>query len=138
MKDHTLFVREGRWQISGSTVDVAGNPNIVVGFLVVAHYDGKWLVEEQINESSNRYETEPLAAGATATEFAGTNGALGAIRGAYVFFEDVILTTYRSTDGHYTGVESVRMLDPDRYESRGALFLDDGHVSSWSFALQRA
>jgi hypothetical protein len=138
VRDHTLFVREGRWQISGSTVDVAGNPNIVVGFLVVTHDCGKWLVDEQINESTNRYEAEPLAAGATATEFDGNNGAIGAITGAYVFFEDVILTTYRSADGHYSGIESVRMLDDDRYESRGALFLDDGHVSSWSLTLQQA
>jgi hypothetical protein len=138
VKDHTLFVREGRWQISGSTVDVAGNPNIVIGYVVVVHDGRKWIVEEQINESVNRYEAEPLPAGATATRLDGTNGAIGAVTGAYVFFEDVILATYRSTDGHYAGVESMRMIDADRYQTRGALFLDDGHVSSWSLVLQRA
>ena len=29
------------------------------------------------------------------------------------------------------------MLDDVRYETRGALFLDGGHVSSWSYGLQR-
>jgi len=138
LNEHTLFAREGRWQISGSTVDVAGNPNIMVGFLIVAHTKSVWIVQEQINESENQYEAAPLEPGATATNFRGSNGALGLINGAYVFFEDVILTTYRSEDAHYTGFEASRLMDADRYECRGALFLDGGHVSSWSLTLQRA
>ena len=138
MKEHTLFAREGRWQISGSTVDVAGNPNIVVGFVIVAHSDGVWIIDEQINESENQYEATPLVPGATATSFRGTNGALGLISGAYVFFEDLILTTYRSDDARYAGFEASRLMDADRYECRGALFLDGGHVSSWSLTLLRA
>lgn len=138
MKEHTLFAREGRWQITGSTVDVAGNPNIVVGFVIVAHRNDVWIIDEQINESENQYEAAPLTPDATATSFRGTNGVLGLISGAYVFFEDVILTTYRSDDARYAGVEASRLMDADRYECRGALFLDGGHVSSWSLTLQRA
>ena len=138
MNDHTFLAREGRWQISGSVVDVAGNPNIAVGLAVVTHSGELWILEEQLNELQNCYTILPLAAGATATEFNGVNGVMGEIRGSFVFFEDIILLTYTSSDRHYHGVESLRMLDGDHYDSRGALFRDRGHVSSWSYVLQRA
>lgn len=138
MKDHTFLAREGQWQLSGSVVDVAGNPNIAIGLAVVTHSGELWILEEQVNELQNRYTILPLGAGATATEFNGVNGVMGEIRGSFVFFDDIILLTYTSADGHYHGVESLRMRDDDRYESRGALFRDRGHVSSWSYTLQRA
>jgi hypothetical protein len=84
------------------------------------------------------YTILPLANGATATSFNGVNGVMGELRGAFVFFDDQILLTYTSDDGHFHGCESLRMLDEDRYETRGALFRDGGHVSSWSYTLQRA
>jgi hypothetical protein len=138
VRDHTFLVREGRWQLSGSVVDVAGNPNIAVGLAVVTHSGELWILEEQVNELQNRYTILPLANGASATSFNGMNGVMGELRGAFAFFEDVILLTYTSSDGAFAGVESLRMLDADRYETRGALFRDGGHVSSWSYVLQRA
>ncbi len=137
MRDHTLFVREGRWQISGSIIDVAGNPNIAVGLAVVTHSGELWILEEQVNELQNRYTILPLANGASATSFNGVNGVMGELRGAFAFFDDVILLTYTSEDGAFHGIESLRMLDAGRYETRGALFRDGGHVSSWSYVLQR-
>ncbi len=138
MREHTLFVREGRWQIQGSIIDVAGNPNIAIGLAVVTHSGELWILEEQVNELQNRYTILPLESGASATSFNGVNGVMGELRGAFVFFEDVILLTYTSYDGHFHGCESLRMLDAGRYETRGALFRDAGHVSSWSYVLQRA
>jgi hypothetical protein len=137
MHDHTFLVREGRWQISGSTIDVAENANILIGMALVTHRDGTWLLEEQLNEIVNRYEVEPLAAGAPAAQFHGENGAFGPVTGAFVFFEDVILASWRSDDGRYNASEAMRCTDDDHYESRGALFLDGGHVSSWSTVYQR-
>ena len=138
MNDQTFLIREGRWQISGSVVDVAGNPNIAIGMAVVTHSGELWILEEQVNELQNRYTILPLANGATATSFNGVNGVMGELRGAFVFFDDQILLTYTSDDGHFHGCESLRMLDEGRYETRGALFRDGGHVSSWSYTLQRA
>jgi hypothetical protein len=132
-----MLLEEARWQIAGSTVDVADNANVVAGLCVVTHDDGVWRVEEVINEVQDRYEVEPPENGAPATAFTGVNGIAGLVHGAYVFFEDVTLKTYRSDDGRYTGCEAIRRVDADRYESRGALFLDARHVSSWSYMLQR-
>lgn len=138
MKDHTLFVAEGQWQIAGSTVDVAGNPNIAIGLAAIEHSGALWIFEEQLNEVPSRYTILPLEAGATATGFNGVSGIMGEVKGSFVFFEDVILMTCGSVDGRYHHCEALRMLDTERYETRGALFLDGGHVSSWSYVLQRA
>jgi hypothetical protein len=138
VRDHTLFVREGRWQISGSIIDVAGNPNIAIGLAVVTHSGALWILEEQVNELQNRYTILPLSEGASVTSFNGVNGVMGELRGAFVFFDESILLTWTSDDGTFHGIESLRMLDADRYETRGALFRDAGHVSSWSYVLQRA
>lgn len=138
MNDHTLFTQEGRWQIAGSTIDVAGNANIAVGFAVVAHTSTVWLLEEQINELQNRYQIQPLAQGAPATSFSGLNGIVGKLHGCLVFFDDLMLSTYRSEDGLYGGTEALRLVNADRYEVRGALFHKGAHVSSWFYGLQRA
>lgn len=137
MREHTLYVRDGRWQISGSTIDVAGNPNIAIGLLVVSRSGDLWIAEEQLNELQSRWTILPLETGASATRFNGVSGVMGEIEGALVFFDDVILLTYGSTDGAYRALESLRMLSDDQYETRGALFRDGGHVSSWSYTLAR-
>ncbi len=137
MKDHTLFVREGRWRISGSVVDVAGNANIAIGLAVVTHSGDLWILEEQVNELQNRHTILPLANGAAATAFSGVNGVMGELKGALAFFEDLILLTYTSTDGHFHCCEALRLMEENRYETRGALFRDGGHVSSWSYVLER-
>ncbi len=138
MNPHTLYVAEGRWQISGSTIDVAGNPNIAIGLLVVSRSGALWIAEEQLNELQSRWTILPLENGASTTRFNGVSGVMGELEGALAFFEDIILLTYESIDGDFRGVESMRILDGDRYESRGALFRDGGHVSSWSYVLTRA
>ncbi|HYH06779.1 MAG TPA: hypothetical protein VEK11_06895 [Thermoanaerobaculia bacterium] len=138
MKEHTLYVAEGRWQISGSTIDVAGNPNIAIGLLVVSRSGELWIAEEQLNEVQSRWTILPLENGASTTQFNGVSGVLGELDGSLAFFEDVILLTYTSSDGVFHGVESLRFLDPNRYETRGVLFRDGGHVSSWSYVLMRA
>ena len=138
MKEHTYLLRPGKWQISGSTIDVAGNANIAIGFAVVTHDGAHWVIEEHINELGTRYDIPTVPAVASAAPFKGSSGIAGSIKGAFAFFDDVILATWHSDDGKYVSVESLRMLSDDRYETRGALFLNGGHVSSWSYALQRA
>ncbi|MFP5245162.1 MAG: hypothetical protein ACLGH0_00615 [Thermoanaerobaculia bacterium] len=138
MTKHRFLLQEGRWRISGSTIDVAGNANIAIGIAVLTRSGELWILEEQVNELQNRYTILPLENGASATSFNGVNGILGALKGAYVFFDDLILCTYTSDDGHYHGCEASRALEDDRYETRGALFRDGGHVSSWSYVLEPA
>lgn len=138
MREHTYLLRPGKWQISGSTIDVAGNANIAIGYAVVTHEGAHWTIEEHINELGTRYEIPTVPSTAAAVSCKGSSGVGGAFEGAFAFFEDVILATWRSDDRKYTSVESLRMLDDDRYETRGALFLNGGHVSSWSYVLQRA
>jgi hypothetical protein len=59
------------------------------------------------------------------------------VQGAYAFFENLILSSYRSDDGGYAASEVFQQVGEDRYDVRGALFLHGGHVSSWSLTMQR-
>lgn len=137
MNEHTYLLRPGRWEILGSTIDVAGNPNAMLGFAVVTHDGDAWDVQEQLNENPSRFDVRPPATGMPATTFTGTHAILGNVQGVYAFFEDVILSSYRADEGDYSAAEIFRRLDDDRYEVRGALFLHGGHVSSWSLTMQR-
>lgn len=138
MNEHSFILRPGKWQIAGSTIDVAGNANVAIGYAVVTHEGAQWVIEEHINEVGTRYDIPTVASTAPAAAFKGASGVAGAFTGAFAFFEDVILATWRSDDEKYFSVATFRMLAEDRYETRGALFLNGGHVSSWSYVLQRA
>jgi hypothetical protein len=137
VKEHSYILRPGKWQISGSTVDVAGNPNIAIGYAVVTHEGDRWIIEEHINEVGTHYQIPTVPAEAGAAAFKGSSGIAGTFTGDFAFFADVILATWRSDDKNYVSIESFRMLGEDRYETRGALFMNGGHVSSWSYGLQR-
>ena len=132
----TYLLEPGRWEITGSTVDVAGNPNAMIGYATITHGES-WIVEEQLNENASRYDVRPLSAGLPATTFTGTHAIMGPVQGAYAFFEDMILASYRSDDGDYSASEVFRCIDDERFDVRGALFLHGGHVSSWSLTMQR-
>ncbi len=137
MNEHTYLLKPGRWEILGSTIDVAGNPNALLGYAIVTHEETSWDVQEQLNENPSRYDVHPPATGMPATTFTGTHAILGNVQGVYAFFEDVILSSSRSDEGDYASSEVFRRIDDDRYEVRGALFLHGGHVSSWSLTMQR-
>jgi hypothetical protein len=137
VRDHTFFVREGQWRISGSVIDVAGNANIAIGIAVITRSGNLFIFEEQVNELQTRYTILPLERGANMTAFNGVNGVMGELKGSLIFFDDLILLTYTSVDGVFHGCEALRLLEEGRYETRGALFRDGGHVSSWSYTLER-
>ena len=132
----TYLLEPGRWEITGSTVDVAGNPNAMIGYATITHGES-WIVEEQLNENGSRYDVRPLSQGLPATTFTGTHAIMGPVQGAYAFFEDMILASYRSDDGDYSASEVFRRIDDERFDVRGALLLHGGHVSSWSLTMQR-
>ena len=137
MSEHTYLVREGRWQISGSAIDVAGNPNVMIGYALITHGES-WVIEEEINENTSRYQVAPLGDDKAATTYTGVDGIAGEVSGTLAFFEDLILSTYRSDEGKYYASEVYLRKSEDQYEVRGALFLQGGHVSSWSLTLTRA
>jgi hypothetical protein len=137
VNDHTYLLRPGRWEISGSTIDVAGNPNFMIGFAVVTHEES-WTIEEQLNENPSRYSVTPPAPGEHAAIFNGHHAILGNVQGGFALFDDIIVSTYRSDDGQYVSSEVFRRIEDDNYECKGALYLNGGHVSSWTLLLHRA
>lgn len=138
MIEHSYLLREGRWQINGSMVDVAGNPNVMIGYAIVTHADGEWIVDEELNENTSRFVVAPVGEDRNATSFTGRDGISGAVHGTYAIFDDMILSSYRSDDGRYAASEVFVRQGEDAYVARGALFLRGGHVSSWSLMFTRA
>jgi hypothetical protein len=136
VNEHTYLLQEGRWVISGSTIDVAGNPNVMIGYAIVTH-GAQWIVDEELNENTSRFAIAPVGEDRAATTFTGMDGICGEVNGTFAFFDDVVLSTYRSDDGQYTASEVFLRRAADCYEVRGALFLNGGHVSSWSLTLTR-
>lgn len=118
-------------------VDVAGNPNVMIGYAIVTHGD-QWIVDEEINENTSHLVIVPLGEDRNATTFKGRDGISGDVHGTIAFFDDMIVSSSRSDDGRYTSSEVFLCKADDRYEVRGALFLGGGHVSSWSLTLTRA
>ena len=137
MRDHTFLLREGRWEAAGTMVDTVGNPDVAAGWSVIRHDASGWHIEGRLNQVETRYDVLPIPHAETATSWLCENSAMGTLFGAFAFFDDLILSTFRSEDDRYLGCESMRMIDEDTYECRGALFLDRGHVSSWSMLLKR-
>ena len=80
MREHTYLLRPGKWQISGSTIDVAGNANIAIGYAVVTHDGAHWTVEEHINELGTHYDVPTDPSTAAAAPFKGSGGVAGAAR----------------------------------------------------------
>jgi hypothetical protein len=137
VRDHTYLLREGRWEALGTLIDTAGNANVAVGWFVVMHQSDKWTIEAQMNEFHNTYEVIPRKADAAAIPWTSVNPPIGNLKGWFALFEDTILSSFLSDDGRYSGSEAMRMVDADTYDVRGALYLDNGHVSSWSTVLKR-
>ncbi|HEY0370816.1 MAG TPA: hypothetical protein VGD79_02375 [Thermoanaerobaculia bacterium] len=138
MNEHSYLLREGRWQISGSTIDVAGNPNVMVGYAIVTRGKDGWTIDEELNENTSCFTIAPLTDDRNATTFTGRDGISGEVHGTFAFFDDVILCAYHSEDSGYMASEVFVRKAEDCYEARGALFLNGGHVSSWSLTLTPA
>jgi hypothetical protein len=83
----------------------------------------------------NRYEIEPLAAGARSTHWTSSNASLGTLRGRFVLAGDAILSFYANATGRYRGFESIQRRDEKRYSVRGAMMEEDKVISTWALEL---
>jgi hypothetical protein len=86
----------------------------------------------------NRYEIEPLSAGARSTHWTATNPAIGALRGRFVLSGDAILSFYASPTGRYRGFECLKKENEKCYSVRGAMLDEDKLISTWALELTSA
>ena len=86
----------------------------------------------------NRYEIEPMRAGARSTHWTSSNPVLGTLRGRFVLAGDSILSFYSSPTGRYHGFECLQQRDDNRYSVRGAMMEEDKVISTWALELTAA
>ena len=140
---HTFLLKEGHWVADGVFFGPGGVESPARGYTTVTHGEDLWKVEGELivgeNEMivRNSYEVEPYREGGRSFAWHSVNPALGLLLGMFAIVDDTILTRFISEDGEYSGVEAVRMIDQDTYESRGALFRRNALASSWTVTLFR-
>jgi hypothetical protein len=135
-------LRPGLWRAEGEYRDAAGHAALVSGETTIRHEEGKWHFEgvlrvrgDRPSLSHNRYEIEPLAAGARSTHWSTSNPVLGTLRGRFVISGDAILSFYANSTGRYRGFECIQQRDESRYDVRGAVMEEDKVISTWSIEL---
>ena len=139
---HSYLLQPGLWELSGVYRDLNDNPFPQKGQLVVTHEPGLWIIEgqltvitEQTQTIASRYDVQPLAEGASFTEWKSEVGGPEPVFGLYVVVDDVIMSPWQSRSGAYWGQEVLRQVSPTEYQGRGFAFLNNEKVSAWSTRL---
>jgi hypothetical protein len=141
---HTFLLKPGVWRAEGWYTDAAGQSLPVDGETRISHSTETWIIDGWMRlpgdpplELRNRYEVVPLPAGGDHTSWSSLNPALGALNGSFVLAGDSILSTYRSTDGQYVGIEYLLQINERMYQNRGALLAGAQRISTWLITLKR-
>jgi len=142
--EHTYLLEPGLWEISGLYYDSNNNPFPQKGQLVIVHSPELWTIEGEVTitthetqKVTSRYEVQPLAPGASFTEWRSETGGPEPVLGLFVMVEDVLMSPWQSRSGAYWGQEFLRRVSEDEYLGHGFAFLNNQKVSAWSTRLVR-
>ncbi|MDR1045913.1 MAG: hypothetical protein LBP33_12505 [Candidatus Adiutrix sp.] len=139
---HSYLVRPGLWEISGRHYDRHNNAYPQRGRLVVTHEPDLWIIETELTITTeetqtlhSRCEVQPLAPGATHTEWKSETGGPEPVFGLFVLVEDSLMSPWQSRSGDYWGQEMLVQVGPKEYRGRGFAFLRNEKVFAWSTRL---
>ncbi len=140
--EHTYLLRPGLWELTGAYRDVHNFSFPQKGQLVVTHEPDLWLIEGQLTVTTgetrtiaSRYDVQPLAEGASFTEWKSEVGGPEPVFGLFVLVDDAIMSPWQSRSGTYWGQEVLRRVSPTEYQGRGFAFLNNEKVSAWATRL---
>jgi hypothetical protein len=141
---HTFLFQEAQWEAEGSFWDQHGKKKPAYGRSRIFHKDNIWEIDGELNVGEdepmtirNLHTLEPWKKGEGASSWQSVNPTLGLLFGMIAVVGDTILSRFVSEDGEYSGLESLRMIDTNCYDNKGALFKRDRRISSWSLELRR-
>ena len=146
---HTYLFDEGVWLVSGVYINEKSVPVEVEGESTIHHRDGRWLNEinmelKAANSAQYRnvqyksvYEYAPVEAAHQVSAWEASNAALGRLHGTLLFIEDMILSSYQTSNGSIRGMETMRQITENQYQCRGALFERGERTSSWVLLYDR-
>ena len=142
---HTFLFIEGIWIARGHYFDDADRALPFEGMTKVTHTDKLWLNEGEIEikvgdkpiKIYNRYEIVPFKEGRYITTWESLNPDLGTLLGRFVIVDDAILSTCRSKNGEYAGIDFLLKVSDVHYKNRGVFFKGSDKLSSWSIDLRK-
>ena len=139
---HTYLLQPGLWEITGVYFDVNNNGFPQKGQLVISHEPDLWTVEGRVTITTHetqsvnsRYDVEPLAPGASFTQWKSETGGPEPVFGLYVLVDDTIMSPWQSQSGAYWGQEVLTRVSEGEYRGRGFAFLQNEKVSAWATTL---
>lgn len=139
---HSYLLQPGLWDISGVYYDLNNNAYPQKGQLVISHEPDLWSIEasltvttEQTQTVDSRYDIQPMAEGASYTEWKSETRGPEPIFGLFVLVGDTIMSPWQSRSGVYWGQEALMRVAHGEYQGRGFAFLNNEKVSSWTIRL---
>ncbi len=142
---HTFLFQPGRWAGLGTFWTEDGKATNSQGRTEITHRQDCWLLAGSLHvlssppvEFVNHYFIKPPAPEAISTTWNSENSAIGKLKGSFSIVGPSIVSLYHCDGGPgYYGTEHLMMLDADRYEACGVLFLEGRRLSSWRVLLTR-
>ena len=138
---HAALFSTGSWKASGCFFDEKENATLAEGHTQIFRCSRHWFIRSSFLLSDGRkienvYQVEALGGGVA--EWTSRSSLLRECRGKFLVLGDLILSTFRSEDGQFSGLETLRKLDDSHYRNRGQLFFSKHKHSSWSFEFRRS
>lgn len=141
---HTFLFEEGTWIAVGAFTDAEGNAAPVRGQSKTIHGPDVWVEESYLElqtddriEIRNNYRIVPFEKGSDTTTWTSLNPTLGKLSGKFAVVDDSIISSFKSENLVYTGLEFLKKVDDDKYINRGVLLKDGEKFSSWAVELTR-
>lgn len=139
---HTYLLRPGIWMAEGTFTDNTGTRFPVSGISTITHEPGIWynraamiIHTQPIADVECVYEISPLAPGQMATTWVAETLPMGRMSGNFAIIDNTILSSAQTPQGN--NLETLRYIDDDTYENRGALFFEGQMLSTWEVTLTR-
>ncbi|WP_174408431.1 hypothetical protein [Desulfovibrio psychrotolerans] len=139
---HTYLVMPGVWSAKGNFTDGNGTQHAVSGTSTITHDRGIWYNRAAMlihtvppSDMECVYEIAPMMPGSNHTTWTAETLPMGRMSGNFAMVGNTILACAYTPQG--TSMETMRQIDADTYENRGALFMDGILISAWETVLHR-
>lgn len=141
---HSFLLEEGEWATKGNYIDENNNQYDLSGEVKITHGKEKWmnqtdliLQKEEPLKIKNCFEITPFSDGLDYTDWRAANPEMGEMIGRFMVFDTCIISTYRTEDNLYSGIEYVTRYSEDHYICKGMAFKGDVKSASWTLSLVR-
>lgn len=142
---HTYLLEKGNWDVRGHFTNALHTQAEVKGTTRVDHLPEHWTSDSELNLKNtalgalmSHYRFAPLEKNADSTTWVAEDPLEGTIRGTLCIVDDSLISTFRSDATNYHGVDVMRKLKDNAYQSRGFVMKDGERLSSWQLSFSRS